>query len=128
MRSVEGDIAEEGIVLVVLDKLHRVIRKIVDDVACPLNKFAIVIQRRAEVAAPVAGGEAVVFIKAARPWMIRILRAVVPFAKGARGIACSLEDIGDGLLVRIQALAAIGHVPNAAARMITPGEKFSTRR
>jgi hypothetical protein len=60
--------------------------------------------------------------------MVGPLRAVVPFAKGARGIASGLEGVGDGFFREIQPLLAGRDAAHAAARMITAGEKFRASR
>src|SRR5436190_6935518 len=59
--------------------------------------------------------------------MVRILRAVVPFAECAGSVARSLEDFGNGLFIEIEPLTASGDAVDTAARMITPGEKLGAR-
>ena len=102
VRRVERQVAEKGPPPVFLDERHRVVGQVVGDEAFAPDQLAVVVKRRIEVAAPVARGEAVVFIEAARVGMIRILAAVVPFAKGAGRVARGLEGVGDGFLVQIQ--------------------------
>ena len=60
-----------------------------------------VFQWRVEIFAPMSGSVAKIFIKAAGPWMVRPLAAVVPFTESARGIASDLERIRDDNLVAI---------------------------
>ena len=59
--------------------------------------------------------------------MIGILRAVVPLAEGAGGVAGRLEGLGDGLLVEVQPLAAGRDAAHAAARMVAAGEELGAR-
>ena len=109
-------------------KLDGVRREVVGDVAFAAHGLAVVFERRVEVFAPMAGGEAVVFVEAARVWMIRPLRAVVPFSKSARRVARGLECIGERLLVRVQTLPPGRDAAHTAARMITSGKKLGARR
>ena len=102
--------------------------EVVGDVALAADELAVVLQRRVEVFAPVAGGEAVVLVEAAGVGVIGLLAAVVPFAERAGGVAGGLERIGDGLLVEVQPFAAGRDAAHAAARMIAPGEKLGPRR
>ena len=88
-----------------LDERDGVVGEVVGDEALAVHELPVVLQRRVEVVAPVAGGEAVVLVEAAAVRMVGLLRAVVPFAEGARGVAGGLEDLRDRLLVEIQPLA-----------------------
>ena len=75
--------------------------QVVGDVALAADGLAVVLERRVEVVAPVAGGEAVVFVEAAGVGMVGLLDAVVPLAEGAGGVAGGFERLGDGLLVEV---------------------------
>src|SRR5437764_1104119 len=124
MGCVEGDVTEEWALFVLLDEFDRVLGEVINDESFALNEFAVVFERRVEVAAPVAGGESVVLVEAARVGMVRPLAAVVPFAECAGGIMSGFEGVADGGFVEVKAFAAGGDAVNAAARMVAASEKL----
>src|SRR5207247_2450582 len=97
----------------------RVIGEIVGGEAVAANEVAVVLQRRAEVVAPVARAEAVVIVEAAVVGVIGRLQAVVPFAISCGSIAGRFERLGDRLFVKIEPLLSRGNAPHAAAGVIT---------
>ena len=72
-------------------KLDRMVGKVIDDEAIATYLFAVVIQRRAEVVAPVARGESVVLVESAVVGMVRRLRSVVPLSERAGRVAGRFE-------------------------------------
>src|SRR5207248_2068149 len=83
---------------------------------------------RAEVVAPVAGGEAVVLGEAAGVGVVGVLAAVVPLAEAGGGVAGGPEGFADGLFAEVEALAAGGDAADAAARVVAAGEVLDPRR
>src|SRR6185295_9845368 len=98
-RRVERQIAEKRPCLVLLNECHRMVREVVGNETFAAHELAVVFERRVEILAPVAGGEAVIFFKTTRVRMIRPLATVVPFAEGARRVTRRLECLRDGCLV-----------------------------
>ena len=80
--------------------------EIVGDVTFAADGLAVVFERRIEVFAPMAGGEAVIFLEAARVGMIRPLAAVVPFAKAPGRVTGALESLRDRSLIEVSAAPA----------------------
>ena len=128
MRRVVGQVAEERIVAIVFDEFQRVVGEVVDHEAVAPNLAAIVIERRAEVVAPVSGGESVVFVEATIVGVIGGLGAVVPFAECAGGVAVGLKHVGDGGLVGIKPTLSGTDSTHAGARIVAAGEEFGAGR
>ena len=124
MRRGEGHVAQEGFALVAIDELQGLLGQDVDDVALGGLHDAIVLERRVEVFAPVSGSVAPEGIETAGERVIRPLATVVPLAEDARHVACSLEGIGEGLLVEVHALLAGGDTVHAEATVVAPGEEL----
>jgi len=55
------------------------------------------------------------------------LAAIVPFAKGAGGVAGGLKRLGDRPLVQVHPLLACRDPADARSRMIAPGQQFRPR-
>ena len=102
--------------------------EVVDDVAVATDFFSVVIQGWAEVVAPMAGGEAVVFVEASVVGMVGRLCAVVPFAERSGGIAGGLEDIGDGGLIQVQASLSGTDTAHAGAWVVATGQELCACR
>src|SRR6187399_1186649 len=113
MRRIERQITEEWLLLILLDEGERVVREIVGDVSFAAHGLTVVLERRIEVFAPVAGGKPVVFIEPARVRVVRPLAAVVPFAEGARRVTRRLEGIGNRLLVEVHLLLPGRHTAHS---------------
>ena len=128
MRCTVGEIAEERLIFVLLNELQRVVGEVIDDVAIALNEFAVMVELRAEVVAPVARAKSVVFVEPPVVRMVWRLHSVVPLAERTGGIAGRFEHIGDRALIKIQSLGARRHAVDAAARMVAAGEELGTRR
>ena len=60
VRSVEGQVAEERVVLVLGDELRGVVGQIVGDVTLAAYQLAVVIELRVDILSPVSGIETVV--------------------------------------------------------------------
>ena len=89
-----------------LDERQRVVRQIVDDEPLAADELAVVFQDRIEIVSPVAGAESVVLVEAPGVGMVRVLRAVVPFAESAGGVSGGFERLADRGFVQIEPLAA----------------------
>ena len=105
MRGVKRNIAKERASLVGLDELERMVGQIIDDKSLTLHRLAVVIERRVEIGAPMAGGEAVIFVEAAGIGVIGPLGAVMPFAERGGGVPGGFEGVGNRLLVEVKTLA-----------------------
>ena len=116
------------LLLVVLNELQRVVGEVIDDIAIAANFLTIVIQGRAEVMTPMAGGETVVFVEAAIVGVVGRLCAVVPFAEGAGCVAVGFEDVGNGGLVGIETALAAADAAHAGAGIVAAGEEFRAGR
>lgn len=121
--SGQGEVGEGGAVGFVLrfDELDGGGGEGVGKVAGAVDHFAVVVEQGVEVAAPMTGGEAVVFVEAAGVGMVGGLGAAVPFAEGSSGVTGVAEDFGDELLVGVDALAACSGGVDAAARIVAAG-------
>ena len=126
MRRIVRQVGEEGLFRLhtLLDEGHGLVGEVVDAKALSLDQFAVPLEWRAEVVAPVAGAKAVVLLETAAVRVIRVLHAVVPLAEGAGAVARRLEEIGDGGFVEIEPFAARRRTVDAAAWMIASGEEF----
>src|SRR5437868_5941775 len=111
-----------------LDELQRVIRKIIGREPVAADELAVVLQRRAEIVAPVAGAKAVVFVKAAVVGMIGRLQTVVPFAKRPGRIAGGFERLSDRDLIEVQSLLPGRNAAYAAAGVVAPCKELGSRR
>src|SRR5262249_57457705 len=103
---------------VLVDKGERVVSEVVGDVTVAADHPAVVVERRAEVLAPVAGGETVVLVEPAGVRVIRVLCAIVPLAERPGCVTGRLKDLGDRPVAKVQAFAAGRDVEDAAARVV----------
>ncbi len=75
MRRVVGEIAQEGLVFVLLHKLEGMVGEVVDDESLAPDNLAVVLENRAEIVAPVAGREAIILVEAAGVGVVASLLA-----------------------------------------------------
>ncbi len=104
------------------------IGEVINDKPIASHLLAVVIQRRAEVVAPMAGGESVVLVESAVVGMVRSLRTVVPLAERTGRVASGLKRIRDRRFVRIQPFLAAADATDTGARVVSTGKKLRTSR
>src|SRR5262245_36978994 len=102
MGRVERQIAEKRPAPALLDEANGVISEVVRGETIAADELAVVLQRRAEIVAPVSRAEPVVFVETAVVGMIRRLQPIVPFSERAGGIAGRFERLGDRLFIAVQ--------------------------
>ena len=127
MWCIVGKVGEERLfgLYAFLHEAHGLVGEVVDAKAFSLDKFAIPLQRRAEVVAPVSGTEAIILIEAAAIRVVRELHAVMPFSKGPGAVARRLEKISYGGLVKVQSFPACRGTVYTAPRVVATSEKLS---
>jgi hypothetical protein len=130
VRRVVREITEQGLAGagVLTQEGDGPVGQIIGDVALALDRLAVVVERRVEVLTPVTGGEAIVLLEAAAVGVVGVLRAVVPLAEAAGGVAGRLERFGDRPLVEVEPLQPGRDAAHAAARVPAAGEQLGPRR
>ena len=127
MRSIVRKVDKKWFRLMVLDKLNRMICKIIDDESLTSYNLSVVIENWIKVVPPMPTTKPVVLVESARIRMIGRLHSVVPFPKRCCCITRRLERLCDRRFVEIQSLATGSSRKNASAGMISPREKFCPR-
>src|SRR5262245_27504783 len=128
MRRRERNVAKERFRLIAVDKIERSIGAHIDDIAVSANHAAILFERRVEVFTPMPRCVAEVFSEPTRHRVIRPLTAIVPFAKCACRVPRSTERLGNRSFTKVEAFLSRRDAMDAAARMISSGQKFRACR
>src|SRR4051812_34100966 len=104
------------------------VRQVVGNETFAAHGLAVMLERRIEILAPVAGREAVILLKAARIRMVGPLAAIMPFAEGAGHVSGRLERFGHRSLVEVQPLLPGANAAHPTARMIAARQKLGASR
>ncbi len=124
MRRVEWQVTEKRLLAAPAHELESVIGQVVGEVALAPDQRPVVVEFSIEILAPVAGREAIIFIKAAGVWVVGELAAVMPLAECTGGVAGLFECLGDGRLIQVHPLGSRRYAAHPAARMIPAGEEL----
>ncbi len=130
MRRVEGQVDKERLAVAIglLDDLDRPVGEVVDTEAVAADQPPVVLQRRAEVVAPVTRTEPVELGEAPAVGVVGRLHPVVPLAEGRGDVAGPGKHVADGPFVQVQPLATGRRAVDAAAGMIAAGQELGPRR
>ena len=108
-----------------LDKLHCFVGEVIGNKAITLHELSVMLERGAEVVAPVTGTKSVILIKTPTVGMVGVLHPVVPFSKGGGGIAGRLKRVGNGHLSQIHPFSPSRRGVDVAAGVVSTREKLS---
>ncbi|EAR15282.1 hypothetical protein RB2501_13179 [Robiginitalea biformata HTCC2501] len=109
---VVGEHGQEGSRIRGTHKLDGPGGKVVGQVSLPPDELSVMLELRAEIMGPVAGGKSVKFIKPAKVRVVRGLRTVVPLAEQAGPVTRVTKDIAQGGHARIHAFSTGGSAVN----------------
>ena len=110
------------------DEFESMIGEIVDDEPVALDDSTILLKRRTEVVAPMAGAESVEFVESPAVGVVGVLHAVMPLSESGRGVASVLERFCDGRFVEVESLTARRGAVDAAAEMVAASQEFCSSR
>ena len=129
MRSIVRNISKKWFILLYrsLNEAHRLGGEVVHTKPFPLYQFSISLHQCIIVVSPVSGTKSIEVIKSTSQWMVGILHSIMPLPKCPRGIPFLLEQIGNGGLIQIHALAPCRGTVYATTHMMPTSQEFCSR-
>jgi len=128
MRCIQCEVAEKRFFCCLRppDEIECPAGDVVDNETRAADEPAIVLHRGVVVAVPMSFGETIKGVEAAGLRVVGPLRAVMPLAEAAGGMAGIVEDVGQRAFRGIHPFLAERDAANATPRGIAAGEQFGT--